>query len=78
MVMASASLDVQHDTLPPSAPLAFFTIMMLLAPVTNCEPHGLTLAGYCYNMRHGKKVQVVTLIVSHATLWCYSTWKRYK
>jgi hypothetical protein len=34
---------------------------MLLAPVTNWEPHGVTLAGYCYAMRHGMKVQIVTL-----------------
>jgi hypothetical protein len=33
---------------------------MLLAPVTNWEPHGVTLAGYCYAMRHGMKVQIVT------------------
>jgi hypothetical protein len=32
----------------------------LLAPVTNSEPHGVTLAGYCYGMRHGMKVQTVT------------------
>jgi hypothetical protein len=35
--------------------------MMLLAPVTNWEPHGVTLAGYCYVMRHGLKVQIVTV-----------------
>jgi hypothetical protein len=34
--------------------------MMLLTPVTNTEPHGVTLAGYCYVMRHGMKVQIVT------------------
>jgi hypothetical protein len=51
---------VQRDTSPPSAPLAFFTFMMLLAPVTNWEPHGVTLAGHCYAMRHGVKVQIVT------------------
>jgi hypothetical protein len=33
---------------------------MLLAPVTNWEPHGVTLAAYCYVMRHGMKVQIVT------------------
>jgi hypothetical protein len=32
----------------------------LLAPVTNWEPHGVTLAGYCYGMRHEMKVQIVT------------------
>jgi hypothetical protein len=51
---------VQRDTSPPSTPLAFFTFTMLLAPVTNWEPHGVTLAGYCYVMRHGMKVQIVT------------------
>jgi hypothetical protein len=40
--------------------------MMVLAPVTNWEPHGVTLAGYCYAMRHGMKVQIVTpYYVSH-------------
>ena len=29
-------------------------------PVTNWELHGVTLAGYCYAMRHGMKVQLVT------------------
>jgi hypothetical protein len=33
---------------------------MLLAPVTNWELHGVTLVGYCYAMRHGMKVQIVT------------------
>jgi hypothetical protein len=57
---------VQRDTSPPSAPLAFFTFMMLLTPVTNWEPHGVTLAGYCYAMRHGMKFQIVTPFpVSH-------------
>jgi hypothetical protein len=51
---------VQRDTSPPSAPLAFFTFMMLLALVTNWEPHGVTLAGYRYAMRHGMRVQIVT------------------
>jgi hypothetical protein len=56
---------VQRDTSSPSAPLAF-TFIMLLAPVTNWEPHGVTLAGYCYAMRHGMKVQIVTAFrVSH-------------
>jgi hypothetical protein len=40
--------------------------MMLLAPVTNWEPHGVRLAGYCYAMRHGMKVQIVNPFrVSH-------------
>jgi hypothetical protein len=51
---------VQRDTSPPSAALAFFTFMMLLAPVTNWEAYGVKLAGYCYAMRYGKKVQIVT------------------
>jgi hypothetical protein len=35
-------------------------------PVTNWEPPGVTLAGYCYAMRHGMKVQLVTpYCVSH-------------
>jgi hypothetical protein len=34
--------------------------MMLLAPVTNWEPHDVTIAGYCYAMRHGMKFQRVT------------------
>jgi hypothetical protein len=59
--MAWAGLDVRCDMSSPSAPLAFFTFMMLLAPVTNWEPHGVTLAGYCYAMRHGMKVQIVSL-----------------
>jgi hypothetical protein len=55
-----------YVTSPPSAPLVFFTFMMLLAPETNSEPHGVTLAGYCYAIRHGMKVQIVTAYrVSH-------------
>jgi hypothetical protein len=30
------------------------------APVTNWEPPGVTLAGYCYAMRQWKKAQLVT------------------
>ena len=30
------------------------------APITNWEPHCVTLAGYCYAVRHGTKVQLVT------------------
>jgi hypothetical protein len=30
------------------------------APVTNWEPRGVTIAGHCYAMRHGMKVQSVT------------------
>jgi hypothetical protein len=32
---------VQRDTSPPSAHLPFFTPTMLLALITNCEPHGM-------------------------------------
>jgi hypothetical protein len=60
MVTAWSGLDMQRDTLPTPSPLAFFTFMVLLAPVTNWESHGVTLAGYCYTMRHGMKVQIVT------------------
>jgi hypothetical protein len=60
MVTAFTGLAVHRDTSSPSAPLALFTFMMLLAPVTNWEPHGVTLAGYCYAMMHGMKVQIVT------------------
>ena len=36
------------------------------APVTNWEPRGVTLAGYCYAVRHGMKVQlVIPYRVSH-------------
>ena len=36
------------------------------APVTKWEPHCVTLAGYCYAVRHGMKVQLVTAYrVSH-------------
>jgi hypothetical protein len=60
MVTAWTGLDVQRDTSPPSAPLALFTFLMLLAAVTNWEPRGVTLAGYCYTIMHGMKVQIVT------------------
>jgi len=30
------------------------------APVTYWEPSGVTLAGFCYAVRHGMKVQLVT------------------
>ena len=29
-------------------------------PVTNWEPHGVTLAGYDYAVRHGMKVHLIT------------------
>jgi hypothetical protein len=60
-VTACAGLDVQRNTSPPSPPLAFYTFRMLLAPITNREPHGVALAGYCYTTRHGMKVNIVTL-----------------
>jgi hypothetical protein len=45
---------------------SLLTFMMLLAPITNWEPHGMILTGYSYAMRHGMKVQIVTLYrVSH-------------
>jgi len=35
-------------------------------PATNWEPHGITLAGYFYAVRHGVIVQLVTIYrVSH-------------
>jgi len=41
------------------------------APVTNWESHGVTLGGYCYTVRHGMQVQLISLYcVSH--LQCYS------
>ena len=40
------------------------------APVKNWEPQCVTLAGYCYAMRHRMKVQLVTPYrISH--LQCY-------
>jgi len=36
------------------------------APVTNWEPSGVMLAGYCYAVRHGVKAQLITpCCVSH-------------
>ena len=45
------------------------------APVTNCEPRGVTIAGYCYAVRHGMKVQLVNSVLcqSLATLRRYGT-----
>jgi hypothetical protein len=59
-VSAWAGLDMQRDTSPPSALITFCKLMMLLAPVTNSELHGVALLGYCYAMRHGMKVQIIT------------------
>ena len=42
-------MDGQRDTSPPPA-----------APITNWEPQCVTLAGYCYAVTHGMKVQLVT------------------
>ena len=42
-------MDGQRDTSPPPA-----------VPVTNWERQRVTLAGYCYAVRHGMKVQLVT------------------
>jgi hypothetical protein len=40
--------------------------MMFLTPETNWEPHGLTLTGYCYGMRHGMEFRILTTYrVSH-------------
>ena len=33
---------------------------IIRAPSTNLEPHGVTLAGYRYAVRHGMKLQLVT------------------
>jgi hypothetical protein len=56
-----------------SAPLAFFTFMLLLVSITNWEPHGVTLAGYFNTMKHGMKVQIVTLFrVSNLQSYCVS------
>jgi len=42
-------MDGQRDMSPPPA-----------APVTNWERQCVTLAGYCYAVRHGMKIQLVT------------------
>ena len=42
-------MDGQSDTSQPPA-----------APVTNWERQCVTLVGYCYAVRHGMKVQLVT------------------
>ena len=47
------------------------------APVTNLEPQCVTLAGYCYAVRHGMKFQLVTPYrVSH--MQCYGVTARGK
>jgi hypothetical protein len=50
-------VDGQRDTSPPSAASCKD---IARAPVTNWEPQCVTLAGYCYAVRHGMKVQLVT------------------
>ena len=42
-------------------------------PLTNWEPSGVTLAGYCYAVRHGMKVQLVNAY----RVTCYVTVLRY-
>ena len=48
-VTAGACVDGQRDMSPPPA-----------TPVTNWERQCVTLAGYCYAVRHGMKFQLVT------------------
>ena len=50
-------MDGQRDTSPPSAARCKD---IARAPVTNWELQCVTLAGYCYAVRHGMKVQLVT------------------
>jgi hypothetical protein len=50
-------VDGQRDTSPPSAASCKD---FARAPVTNWEPLCVTLAGYCYVVRHGMLVQLVT------------------
>ena len=42
-------------------------------PVTNRELRGVTLAGYCYAVRHGMKVQLVNSVSREAMLRHYDT-----
>jgi hypothetical protein len=37
-----------------------FSALLFIPPVTNWEPQCVALAGYCYVVRHGMKVQLVT------------------
>jgi hypothetical protein len=55
--MARADVDGQRDTSPPSAANCKD---IARAPITNWEPQCVTLAGYCYAVRYGIKVQLVT------------------
>jgi hypothetical protein len=45
---------------------------MLLAPVTNWEPRGVTLAGYCYVMRHGVSHLKLTALWYAVTLQVFT------
>ena len=56
-VRAWAGVDGQRDTSPPPAASCKD---IALAAVTNWERQCVTLAGYCYAVRHGMKVQLVT------------------
>jgi hypothetical protein len=56
-VTAWASVDGQRDTSPPSTASCKDIAQ---APLTNWEPQCVTLAGYCYAVRQGMKVQLVT------------------
>jgi len=56
-VTAWAGVDGQRDTSPPSATSCKD---IARAPVTNWETQCVTLAGYCYAVRHGMKVYFVT------------------
>jgi hypothetical protein len=80
-------VDGQRDTSPPSALFSYSlkrniykcTRPLLAAdipraPVTNWEAQCVTLAGCCYAVGHGMKVQLVTPYrVSLATLRRYGT-----
>ena len=50
-------MDGQRDTSPP---FAASCKDIARAPVTNWEPQRVALVGYCYAVRHGMKVQLVT------------------
>ena len=50
-------MDGQRDTSPP---FAASCEDIAWTPVTNWEPQCVTLAGYCYGVRNGMKVQLVT------------------
>jgi hypothetical protein len=56
-VTARPGVDGQRDSSPQCAASCKD---ITRAPVTNWEPQCVTLAGYCYTLRHGMKVQLVT------------------